>query len=423
MIITNHRIGKWHLVILAVILCSIGFLAIREMSNHGPQQSPPVVAWMVQLDPNASEEFIGESAAVGSDGCIYVVESDTGWMWKLDQGGKVRWKKQLLPGSIDKRFEVIRGDDSKLYIRTGGPDSNYSSIAGLRLDGRLSTQHTNVSYTDERPMDSIVIDKHGQVNAAGTMLFSNDKVCIEKYDRHGKLLWSRTPSLGHGMNWIGDLGCLSVDVDRAGSMYIAGSPVDTTGEIYSNGFLGRVTPSGRVKWLATTDLGKGVEPVAVSVADNNTIYVTGNVETQKLSKANGKSVIERISRRVNNWRIKRNRRQSGERDFFIAQYNSSGKRQWFERLRTSADDEAWKITTDKEGNAYVVGYECIERLTSGRQFVAKYSAHGSLLWQKEFFPDGEGAIDNISPDKNGNVYVFGTLEGSSKYFVAKLVER
>ncbi len=48
-------------------------------------------------------------------------------------------------------------------------------------------------------------------------------------------------------------------------------------------------------------------------------------------------------------------RHQGERDAWVAKYNSSGKLEWQRQLGTSSYDSSWGVATDSNGNVYISG--------------------------------------------------------------------
>jgi len=47
---------------------------------------------------------------------------------------------------------------------------------------------------------------------------------------------------------------------------------------------------------------------------------------------------------------------SGDDDIFLVKYNSSGTKQWTKQLGTSSSDSGNGVSTDSSGNIYVTGY-------------------------------------------------------------------
>lgn len=94
--------------------------------------------------------------------------------------------------------------------------------------------------------------------------------------------------------------------------------------------------------------------------------------------------------------------------------------QWVEQFGTRAKTIAYNVTTDRFGNAIVVGstYDFLENsLVETREsaFISKYYADGTLAWTRLL--DAPGELDykdqarTVVTDSSGNIYVAGTTEG------------
>ena len=112
----------------------------------------------------------------------------------------------------------------------------------------------------------------------------------------------------------------------------------------------------------------------------------------------------------------------GRYDAFVSKFSPDGSLLWSTYLGGSEDgDVGWGITTDGEGNVYVVGHTRSTdfptsvgydtTLGGGRDcFVSKFSADGNLIWSTYLggSRDDEiraSAYDLITADGDGNIYV------------------
>ncbi len=100
--------------------------------------------------------------------------------------------------------------------------------------------------------------------------------------------------------------------------------------------------------------------------------------------------------------------------------------EWVRQLGTSSRDEVLGVSADELGNVYISGYThgSLERPVSGINdaFVAKYDAHGTLQWTRQFGSGGGDRANAVSVDGLGNVYVSGHTEGSLGGEFAGLVD-
>ncbi|MFN8770778.1 MAG: SBBP repeat-containing protein [Neisseriaceae bacterium] len=238
---------------------------------------------------------------------------------------------------------------------------------------------------------------------------------ITKYDKSGKLLWTKQ----FGKNGGSAIGTgISVEKNSA-NIYVSGSTkVGLLGE-YQHGkddyFIAKYNKTGDLLWFKQYgESGGTTYGTSISVDQNGNSYITG---------------FTNIGLSGNS--------QHGNKDCFIAKYNKIGKLLW---IRQFGKDSGYTIgmstDTDYNGNIYVSGSTTVGlsgETQHGKKdyFIAKYSKSGTLLWAKQ---DGEtggytsGLSSDISVDQEGNNYVTGETTvglsgniqyGPIDYFIAK----
>ncbi|MCC2625379.1 MAG: hypothetical protein K0R14_1252 [Burkholderiales bacterium] len=133
-----------------------------------------------------------------------------------------------------------------------------------------------------------------------------------------------------------------------------------------------------------------------------------------------------------------NQRQNGHDDYWISSYDSDGRFNWARQVGSSGGfTHGASISTDSNGNIYAVGDTDVgisnitKRTLSTDFFITKYSSDGTELWTK--LAGGESQTDitqatAITTDKEGNSYVIGNTNvsvlkkpkiGTADYFIAK----
>jgi hypothetical protein len=126
---------------------------------------------------------------------------------------------------------------------------------------------------------------------------------------------------------------------------------------------------------------------------------------------------------------------TGNQDFFVTKYDSSGVKQYTRQLGVAGQDTYGRsVATDANGNVYVAGetYGGLDGNTlTGTQdfFVTKYNSSGVKQYTRQLGVAGKGTIGyTVATDANGNVYVAGdtaggldgnTLTGTLDFFVTK----
>lgn len=235
----------------------------------------------------------------------------------------------------------------------------------------------------------------------------NHDIYIAKYNSTGVFQWVRTAG-GTGGDYA-----RAIAVDSAGNSYV-------TGEIESTAKFGLVSLTSRgsndvfvVKYNTNGDLlwaknlGGGIASdrgLGISESKGN-VYVTGNFQGKAYFPGN--TFLS-----------------SGGMDIFIAKYNSAGDFLWIKQAGGQGNDEAYAITNDFTGNAYITGYFSGTSNFSGTSissfggndiFIAKYNPAGSLLWVKKA---GGAANDQglgIKADNSNNIFLTGGFRLTSAF--------
>ena len=128
---------------------------------------------------------------------------------------------------------------------------------------------------------------------------------------------------------------------------------------------------------------------------------------------------------------------AGGNDIFLGKYDSIGNFLWVRRAGGSGNDIGYDVTTDSNGNVYVVGsFQGVATFgtsnltaigsmaigTVNNIFVAKFNATGDLTWVTRAGGPGGGAGFGIAVDNSGNVYTTGhhrNYSGEYSVFISK----
>lgn len=195
-------------------------------------------------------------------------------------------------------------------------------------------------------------------------------------------------------------GASSVTHDSNDNIYVAGS---TNGNVdgqsatgVNDALLTKYYPTGVRQW--TRLLGAvGVSAAATSVTCdlNNNIYVAGTTD----GSLDGQPL-------------------TGQQDFFVVKYDSSGVKQWTRLLGAAGALTApHNITYDSNNNVYVTGSTSGdlggEPLTGLYDlFIVKYDSAGVKQWTKLLGAAGVYSFGRgITHDSNNNIYVTGDING------------
>ena len=227
-------------------------------------------------------------------------------------------------------------------------------------------------------------------------------VFLVKYNTTGNLLWAK--SAGGSGNDIGH----SVTTDNAGNIYISGyfnSPTITFGTttLTNSGdrdaFLVKYDTNGNVIWAKSAG-GAALDDFSSVCTDGYAnVYVTGQFLSPTISI--GSTMLT----------------NSGNRDFLIAKYDSSGNVLWAKGAQGTSDEVGNSLSADSSGSVYVTGSFISSSVTFGTStltntgnqnvFLVKYDELGNVIWARSAFGANNAVGFSASADVDGNVYVSG----------------
>jgi hypothetical protein len=338
-----------------------------------------------------------------------------------------QWLKQqgaANANSNDYSYDVAANGNSVYLVgSTEGSLQSGSSNAG-KQDGYLSRYDSNGALqwtrqigTDEADvLSGVAIGQTGSAYVAGAVDLSapslssfslgSGKAYIARYNPNGSQAWQRELTRGNIAAASG------IALDSADNAYLAGGFVNISGFSANLGaFVAKYDANGNVQnWAASADINTITNSGVISgitVDQAGNIYVTGitnasintsNLNSDNLNFNNLDTVL------------------TGE-DAFVAKYDSTGRRLWFNTLRTNSDDYSRGIAIDRAGNVYITG-ETAGVLPSGSlpantraggvdSFVAKYNSNGVFQWTKQFGTTGNDQSQGIAVDSLGDVYLAG----------------
>ncbi len=281
---------------------------------------------------------------------------------------------------------------------------------------------------------SVAVDAENNVLATGTYLGSpklgggslpeggpNEDLFLAKYRSDGALLWSKTVTCDYMISPWG------VAADQQNNIYVCGrfGHHNLSGTAYFDNihlksyggrdvFLAKYDPEGRLLWARQA--GSALVPGGDDMCSNLAVDPDGNI------LITGRFVGEA---RFDTLKIV----SFGERDIFLAKYNSDGRILW---LAQSGSDQGNKyhveqandVKVDETGNSIVTGTftgKCRfgnQTVTSNGKsdcFIAKYSPEGKLRWVKQLGKYGnieDATGQGIDIDANGNIVVTGFFSGT-----------
>lgn len=144
--------------------------------------------------------------------------------------------------------------------------------------------------------------------------------------------------------------------------------------------------AGNVVW--TTNIPQGISPNGLAMAGDN----AGNIYVTAVRTVNG--IL------------------TGDKDFYIAKYNSDGNEVW-SRIYDGPggkDDEAVGIGVDQSGNVYIAGHSFFNSLNASKRiYTAKFNTDGVLQWDVTHTTGFSSSANTMAVDFfTGDVYVAGS---------------
>lgn len=282
------------------------------------------------------------------------------------------------------------------------------------------------SYSAYNPMPSTT-DTEGNVYFGGT--FTNNinigthtftsqaydqKLFLVKYDGQGNIIWTKSTSNASTLT--------SLTSDVSGNLYITGSfsanlvfdnvvllTQNTSSQ--SQNYILKLNPQGNVIWAQIS--GANLSAHSLAVDKLGFVYITGSINYQS-------AIVGNISyQRV------------GQRDFFVAKFNSEGIFSWMRTASGYVMHEGCSIGVDAFGNIYVTG-GYVSSLLFGTQQLAdtgnydiyfvKYDSSGNIVWANSYNAYEVAYTSGIALDASGNIYITGRYSGSGIQFGATLFD-
>lgn len=291
--------------------------------------------------------------------------------------------------SIDKA-QFIASDKWGNVIVTGvsNTDGKGDDIVTIKYDKYgnqlwIAIFNGTGSYND-RPR-FLVIDNDGNIIITGSSTGSggtSDDIITLKYNKDGVLMWNNVFASKGG---IGDEGS-SVAADDLGNVYVTG----TAGHIVTDKsgmdwVTIKYSPSGEQLWMKPYDDNISNDRSGVLTVDPaGNVYVAGQCNAPAYHIG-------------------------------IAKYDNSGNLLWFAKYdgKSVSYDKPTDIKTDNEGNVYLTGYSSEDNKDI---LTLKLDYLGNIVWKKNFNGPANGSDEaqKLLVDKEGNVYVAGTVEAGKK---------
>jgi hypothetical protein len=191
--------------------------------------------------------------------------------------------------------------------------------------------------------------------------------------------------------------------DKLGNIYVVGNisehNINNNG-IKSDAFIMKFNSEGKNIW--THSFYSGVQSTAIakkiSISEQGSIYIFGDTDGQFI-----------------------NENRIGKKDAFLIKLNSDGNTQWTKIFGYSqARLDARFIKVDNNENIIItgitsngIGEKQLKKIGYKDTFILKLSSEGKIEWQKILgVLEGDFLGASLELDKNGNVYLAGSVSGN-----------
>jgi hypothetical protein len=394
-----------HLRILYLYFrCAVAASGVMFLIAASRSIAAPHIQWITQSGTSAYEQAYGVSPdslgnvfVAGFTGNLLGQDLPTRpdmLIAKYDVSGNEIWNRSYDSGTQDLATDISADGLGNAYF-TGhtlgdfaGPNvGDYDVILGKIDSAGSLLWKRQLGSTDRDISASVSADPLGGVYITG-QTFGNLagpanggwNAYLIKYDANGNQLWStQFPGFGEG-----------VSADGLGHVYTAGWGGQS---VYggADGFVTKYDASGNLLW--TRQLGSSADDIVDSIATNSVgdVWVSG-VTYGNLAATN-----------------------QGERDVFVAKYNSSGDLLWVRQFGTPTFDLEGGLTVDEFGNAYVIDntYGDLVAPNKGPRdvVIGKFDPAGNMSWIYQFGTTSSDDALGIASDRHGSVYLAGQTFG------------
>lgn len=304
----------------------------------------------------------------------------------------------MSPAEGDSIYQVRADVDGNVLVAGRADpigDEGYDAFAAVYAPSGGRLWRAVVGSSEDDYATSVTAASDGQVIIAGTTAgaLAGDSeggrdVFLAQYAADGNRQW-RVQFGSSDQDSAED-----VTRDADGNIIVAG---DTYGQLDgantggSDAFVAKRTPGGNETW--TRQLGSEEHERAYAVATDRAGNVLIAGYTMGALSAG----------------------QGGGTDAFVAKYSSGGNLVWVKHRGSPADERAYAVTADAEGNVFVAGYTkgVLGDESHGRvdAFVAKYAADGELLWTAQLGSDEDDYAHSVTAADDGSVYIGGMSSG------------
>jgi len=320
-------------------------------------------------------------------------------------------------GNYDRRKDLVIDPPTRLWGTYYGGSGDDSEPGGITIDhsGNIVLLGTTWSSSNIATAGAY---KTTEINLNVPHPF------VAKFTQDDSLIWATYYGGNDYDNGIGILCTDSSDDIYIGGQTYSLAGIATPGANQPNhgndngatdDYLAKFDPTGALLW-GTYFGGEGGElPGGAATDASGNVFICGST-TSSTNIGTAGSYMPIIGR-------------SGQKNCFLAKFNSSGAIQWGTYYAGGGNDEADNISVDHSGNVIIVGgvTSSIKLATTGAYqtvksgkpgawngYIAKFNTSGNLLWGTYYGGNpGSDALEQVCIGDSNNIYAAGWTQSTS----------
>ncbi len=366
--------------------------------------------FVAKYDSAGNLSWVKRFGGTGNDGG-YSVATDgfniyiTGWF-----SGTMKLDTMTVTshGNQDVFIAMIDYSGTPQWIKHGGSNNGASIGLNITVDRSLFYVYATGYVATNSSFDT--------VNLANAYV----DVFLSKYQAtNGQLQWVKKaggPSDDYGVG---------VTTDKFGYVYLVGYvkaatsfdslTVNSTAANHTN-FLAKYTSSGKPIWVKTAE---GVSPANGSAMSARSVVVDdAGANIYVLADIAGTTVYDTVNL------------VTGFCDISLAAYDSSGNFKWVKQFGGSSTEWSGELQIDKTSHLYAIGsFTSVATfgnttLTSrGNKdmFIAEFDSSGNVAWVLQGGGTGEDLGRGLAIDSSGAIYATGAFTGAAMFGSTSLI--
>jgi hypothetical protein len=339
------------------------------------------------------------------------------WILRYDENGNFHHEFEASPSSNIAQIK-IKVKNAEIELMDEGKSVLLKTPIGTIKDGNL------IAYEGKKEITAKYTIKDNLLSFEIKDYEGKEKLLIDPH----ALVWA---TYYGGSSWDE---AYSISTDANGNVFVVGMTASTdfptqnpgggayyqsNNAGYGDAFILKFTNNGIRLWATYYGGSGGDAAFSISTDVNGNVFVAGGTNSTDFPTLNpgGGAYYQGTCGGCSNYS-----------DAFILKFNNNGALLWATYYGGSDDDYAGPISTDANGNVFVVGwtlstdfptynpgggaYYQSNKAGGIDAFILKFTNNGNRLWATYYGGNDDDGATSISTDANGNVFVVGGTEST-----------